>query len=178
MKEKEVEKLLRVRKIKHWMKDFNKVLRIYHSSFPKEERIPMWLLRVMSHWKRIYFLAFYEEDILCGFSYFAVNKDTIFVLFLAVDSKICSQGYGTQILSWIKEHYTGRKIFLDVEKLDENAANSEQREKRVAFYKRNGIFQTGCFFEYDDVSYEILCTDKNFNKEDYNANLKSYFSFF
>ena len=50
--------------------------------------------------------------------------------------------------------------------------------KRIEFYQRNGIFDTNHYFAYDDVTYEILCTDKDFSEEDYNKNLMSYFKIF
>ena len=165
-------------KVKRTMSNYKEILEIYKNSFPKVERFPIILLQLMSHLKGINFVAFYDDDKLCGFSYFLQNEETVFILFLAVNDKIRSRGYGSQIISWIKDNYPGRKIFLDAEKLDDNAANNNQRIKRIEFYKRNGIFQTNQFFTYDNVTYEILCTDKNFNEEDYNKNLVSYFKIF
>lgn len=169
---------LRAEHIKKSMPYYNDILEIYKNSFPEIERFPMWLLRIMSHLKGINFIAFHDEDILCGFSYFFVNEETVFILFLAVNDKIRSKGYGSQIISWIKDTYPNRNIFLDVEKPDENSENNHQRLKRIQFYQRNGIFETGHFFTYDNVTYEILCTDKNFTDKDYNENLTSYFKIF
>lgn len=165
-------------KIKRTMSDYKEVLEIYKKSFPKVEQFPILLLRLMSHLKGINSVAFYDDNKLCGFSYFLVNEETVFILFLAVNDKIRSKGYGSRIISWIKDNYPNRKIFLDVEKLEDNAVNEDQRIKRIEFYKRNGIFQTNQFFTYGNVIYEILCTDKGFNKEDYNRNLVSYFKIF
>lgn len=169
---------LKAEHIKKSMKDYKDILEIYRNSFPKAERFPVWLLRVMSHLKGINSIAFRDGDMLCGFSYFLVNEETVFILFLAVNDKIRSKGYGSQIISWIKNNYPDRNIFLDVEKPDENAENNYQRLKRIEFYRRNGIFETNTFFTYDNITYEILSTDKNFNEEAYNENLLSYFKIF
>ena len=169
---------LKAVKMKRSMPDYKEICELYRKSFPKVEQFPILLLRLMSHRKGIYSVAFYDDDTLCGFSYFLVNEETVFILFLAVNDKIRSKGYGSRILSWINENYPDRKIFLDVERLDENAANNDQRIKRIAFYERNGIFQTNHFFTYDDVTYEILCTDKTFDENDYNRNLESHFQIF
>ena len=48
---------------------------------------------------------------------FLVNEKTVFILFLVVNDKIRSKGYGSQIITWIKENYPDREIFLDVESL-------------------------------------------------------------
>lgn len=169
---------LRAEKIKKSMTDYEQIVEIYENSFPKAERFPVWLLRVMSHLSGINSVAFYDRSELCGFSYFLVNEETVFILFLAVNSKSRSKGYGSQIISWIKSNYPNRDIFLDAEKPDENAENNHQRIKRIEFYRRNGIFRTNSSFSYDDVTYEVLCTDENFSEEAYNENLMSYFKIF
>ena len=169
---------LTAQNIKRSMKDYNEILCLYRSSFPETEQFPVWLLRLMSFRKNVHPLAFYDGDTFCGFAYFLVNETTVFILFLAVNSKLRSKSYGSQIIAWIKQNYPGRAIFLDVEKPDAAAANHLEREKRVAFYRRNGILDTNRFFTYDDVTYEILCTDPAFTEEDYNENLTSYFRVF
>lgn len=169
---------LRDEQIKKSMTDYEHILEIYRNSFPKVEQFPVLLLRIMSHLKGINSVAFYDGNNLCGFSYYLVNEKTVFILFLAVNDKIRSKGYGSQIISWIKENHPNREIFLDAEKPDENAENNDQRVKRIEFYKRNGIFDTNHSFTYDGVTYEILCTDDNFSDEDYNENLMSYFKIF
>ena len=168
----------RAEKIRKSMADYEDVVEIYKNSFPKVEQFPLWLLRIMSHLKGINSYAFRDGDDLCGFAYFLVNDETVFILFLAVNAKVRSKGYGSQIISWIKETYPNKEIFLDVEKPDENSENNHQRIKRIEFYRRNGIFDTNQSFTYDDVTYEILCTDKNFTEEDYNENLASHFRIF
>lgn len=160
------------------MPDYGKIVAIYESSFPEVERFPTWLLRLFSHFKGIYSLAFYDGDILCGFSYFLVNDETVFILFLAVNGEIRSRGYGSRIISWIKNEFPGRTIFLDAEKPDDHAPNNQQRLRRIGFYRRNGIVETGHCFTYDDVTYEILSADKDFSEADYNENLASHFKVF
>lgn len=169
---------LRAEYIKKSMTDYEQIIEIYKSSFPKVERFPVWLLRIISHLRGINSIAFYDGNNLCGFSYFLVNEKTVFILFLAVNDKIRSKGYGSQIIRWIKDNYPNREIFLDAEKPDENAGNNHQRMKRIEFYQRNGIYRTDHSFTYDNVTYEILCTDKNFSEEEYNENLMSYFKIF
>lgn len=169
---------LKAVKIKRSMADYKALTDMYNKSFPKAERFPIILLRIMSHLSGIHSVAFYDDSQLCGFSYFLTNEDTVFILFLAVNSEIRSKGYGSRILSWIKENHPNKVIFLDVEKLDENAENNVQRVKRVDFYKKNGIYQTNSFFTYDDVTYEILSTNTDFSREDYERNFKSYIKIF
>ena len=164
--------------IKKSMTDYKNILELYRSSFPEAARFPIWLLRIMSHLKGAHSVAFCDGDRLCGFSYFLVNEETVFIFYLAVNNTGRSKGYGSQIISWIRETYPDRDIFLDVEEPDECAENNSQRLKRIEFYRRNGIFETEHSFTYGGVVYRILCINRNFMEEDYYENLTSYFKLF
>ena len=152
--------------------------RIYKTSFPQVEQYPILVLRLLALKSNVNALAFFDEEKLVGFSYFFINNETVFILYLAINDKIRSKGYGTQIINYIKEKFHGRDIFLDVEAPDENADNTEQRKKRIAFYAKNGIHETNNFFKYDTVKYEILSTNLSFSEKDYNMNLRQFFKVF
>lgn len=169
---------LKAEKIRRSMPDYKKILELYKESFPKLERFPAWLLRIMSHFKGINSFAFYNGGTLCGFIYFIENENTVFILFLAVNTQIRSKGIGSKIITWIKNYCPNKTIFLDAEKPDNNAPNNPQRLRRIEFYKRNGIFDTGNFFADGSMVYEILSTDKTFSKKDYDQNLASFFNIF
>lgn len=170
--------MLQAVRIKRSMPDYGDIVDIYKSSFPEAEQFPVWLLRLGSHLRGASSTAFYDEGALCGFAYCLANEETVFILFLAVSGKVRSKGYGSQILSWVKGQNEGKTVFLDVEAIDESAPNNGQRVRRVAFYERNGIHQTGSFFSYDGVTYEILSTDRGFTEKDYDENLGSFFRVF
>ena len=117
-----------------------------------------------------------QDDQFCGVLYTAEDNKYIFVLYLAVNDRIRSKGYGTKILGWLKQS-TGKIIVLNVESLDPSAENALQREKRFSFYSRNGIFDTGCRFVDGDETYSVLASDTNhFDPREYEM-LLSRFSF-
>lgn len=64
--------------------------------------------------------------------YTAKNDKYIFVLYLAVNDRIRSKGYGTKMLDWLK-HNTDKIIVLNVEAIDPLAENAQQREKSISF---------------------------------------------
>ena len=68
------------------------IKRIYFDAFPKNERMPFLMMVAMSKLWNTQFLSFYDEDIPCGFAYFALNRKIIFVMFLAVDESVRSNG--------------------------------------------------------------------------------------
>ena len=50
------------------------IKRIYFDAFPKNERMPFFMMILMSKLWNTQFLSFYDGDIPCGFIYFAVNR--------------------------------------------------------------------------------------------------------
>ena len=86
------------------------VKRIYLDAFPKEERMPFSMMVAMSKLWNTSFWAFYDKDVLCGFVYMAVNRNLAFLMFLAVDEALRSQGYGSAILQEISKKYPNKKF--------------------------------------------------------------------
>jgi len=77
-----------------------------------------------------------------------------------------SHGYGQEIIEKLVEFYQ-RTMLLEVERLDEECDNLEQRQARMDFYIRNGFRTANAFLEYDDLSFEILYRGEGFDEEAY-----------
>lgn len=161
--------ILTVKVISKKLSDYKRIKNLYKSAFPAKERFPSFVLQIMIVFQVIEALAFYDEERLCGFSYLIVQDETIFITYLAVDDEMRGKGYGSEILSCIKSRYPDQTIILDVEELDEQAENSEQRIRRVDFYKKNGFYQTAQYVTMRGIRYEIMSTDAAFTKEDYDS---------
>ena len=158
------------------LQEYKDVCCLMRTAFPQTEQIPMWLLRVLALRKSVNFRAFNEDDQFCGVLYTAEDNKYIFVLYLAVNDQIRSKGYGTKILDWLKLN-TEKSIVLNVESLDPSAENALQREKRISFYSKNGIFDTGCRFVDGGEKYSVLASDiEIFDPGEYEM-LLSKFSF-
>lgn len=118
-----------------------KVKNLYMTAFPKEERIPWPLVRLNALRRNIDLTAFLDGDTFCGFTYSVTCGDLHFLLFFAVDDSLRSQGYGSAILSALKETYA--TVVLNIEPLVEDAPNLPERRHRYGFYRHNGFFDTG-----------------------------------
>ena len=112
---------------------------LYLTAFPKEERLPWWLMRLNAHRKGIDLTAWMEDGRFQGFTSSVTVEGLHFLLFFAVDSP--GQGYGSAILSALREEYGN--IALNVELLEETALNYPQRLRRFSFYQKNGFTDTG-----------------------------------
>jgi GNAT superfamily N-acetyltransferase len=130
---------------------------LYHSAFPKEERLPWWLLRLNACRQGIDLTAFTDGDVFCGFTASVTVEDLHFLLFFAIDDGLRGKGYGSAILQKLqKEHKT---VVLNVELLDPAADNFGQRKRRFAFYRRNGFYDTGYHVWEVGGKFRVLSTD-------------------
>lgn len=126
------------------------------AEFPPSELIPFKYL--LSKAKRDFaeFLAFYDEDLFVGLCYTVSLNDFTLVLFLAVDSALQSKGYGSQALQEVCSRYSPNRLALEIEVLDPQATNYEQRVRRKAFYEKNGFTSSGLCLEAQHEVYEIM----------------------
>lgn len=143
------------------------IKRIYFDAFPKNERMPFFMMAAMSKLWNTQFLSFYDGETPCGFVYFAHNSKIVFIMFLAVDESLRSKGYGSAILTQIKSRYPDKKIIVSIEPCDENAPDIEIRKRRKAFYKRNGYGETGYMIKLSGVVQEIMIANGEFDKNQF-----------
>ena len=151
---------------------YDEVKRLYLSAFPEAERFPLWVLRLLAHRKGVDFLAYYDGDGFCGFTFSIAHKDVLFVLYLAVNDKVRSKGYGSAILAKLAQEAMGKTIMLNVERPDDQAENAGQRERRLKFYVKNGYFDTGYIMREKGGDYLILSTSEEFAPDDLSEALK------
>ena len=144
---------------------FPEIERLYRAAFPREERVPMdTLLEADGPYD---FIACYDGAVLCGFYSALTFGDITHILFLAVEEKLRDHGYGSQILAEIGKAYAENRVILDVEMVDPEADNNEQREQRIAFYMRNGYHHSGISYGWRGVMYEILILDGTISEEEF-----------
>ena len=140
---------------------------LYHTAFPKEEQMPWFLLRLLSLRAGMGVEGYYADGSLRGFTFSASTDKVLFVLFLAVPEGQRGQGWGSALLEKLKKDNPGRTIVLNVELLDPQAENYDQRLQRMRFYKKNGFFDTG--YDIDEVggTFRVLATQQRLDVEAY-----------
>ena len=85
------------------------------------------------------------------------HKELAYLFFLAINGESRSKGLGGEAIALLKTLYPNKTQVVDMEMLDDHAENSKQRERRRAFYLRNGYSATGQYLSYLGVDYEVLC---------------------
>lgn len=155
-------------------KDYRSVVRLMLTAFPPEERIPIWILNLLSKKRNVNFNAWYDKGEFCGITYTIESEKMIFLLYFAVNAQQRSKGYGSRIIHELKQTAGGREIILNVEKPDQSAENNAQRVQRIAFYERNGFYQSVFDLRIEGTDYLVFSTNVAPNKTEFSSILKKY----
>ena len=97
------------------LREYKQVKQLYMRAFPKYEREPWTWLLVKSKYQRADFMAFYDQKQFVGFAYVIHSHGMHYILYLAVNDQIRSQGYGTRIINELRRLYPKDSLALDVE---------------------------------------------------------------
>lgn len=165
---------LTVERMTTYSRALRPVKSLYLSAFPREERVPFPILmrRAQSDW--VHFLLFYDGGLFCGLAYLLLGEHLGALMYLAVNDSLRSRGYGTRILSAIRDYCGDRTVALDIEQVIPGATNYDQRKRRRDFYLRNGFLPSGCGHSLRGVDYEILISDSAFSPGDYAELIRRY----
>lgn len=167
---------LRVKQIQCITGQCPEVKELFNSAFPQCERIPYWLLCLFALRKKVHLLAFYDDEAFVGLMLAYDHSSYFYIAYLAVNPKIRSKGYGGAILNFAFEMADSKPLVLEVELPEQNAENLEQRNRRISFYKKHGIYDSG--FRYSDkgVTYAILTSDTvNFSATKFKKLLRDFY---
>lgn len=130
---------------------------IYEDSFPVEEMVPYNKLIEISNDTDHLFYGIYDDDVLVGMNYLIVEKDILYVLYLAIDKGHQSKGYGKAVITEIKSQYSGYRICLNIEEVNPKFINHDQRIKRRRFYQRLGFeSQNYLVTNYEGITFETM----------------------
>lgn len=140
----------------------SEIKRIYYESFKPNERMPFFMMVMMSKIPNTDFIAFYDGETPCGFIYYAIGITQIFVMFFAVDEKMRGHGCGKYILDYIAEKYPKKNIIVSIG--DENSSESEKISGRKAFYQKCGFSESGFYIRMNGINEEILTRNGKFSK--------------
>ena len=110
-------------------------------------------------------------------SAFPANERMPLQLLKRLAKKENADFYGI-VLDSIKQKYDNHRIVLNIEEIDLNSNNNEQRLKRKKFYEKSGFKDLNYKVKEAGVVYETLCYSSNnimVSKEEYMEMMKKYF---
>ena len=138
---------------------------LYLEAFPKEERLPWWVLWLNSLRQGIDLTAFVEDGAMVGFTASVTTNRMHFLLFFAVPEVSRGCGHGSAILTRLRQQHEA--VTLNVELLDPEAENYPQRQRRFRFYGRNGFFDTGYHVWEVGGKFRVLATTPSLDLDAY-----------
>lgn len=146
---------------------WQEIKKIYLEAFPKRERKPYFMLRHAVRRKKATVMAAVENGQLLGFTALIPYHDMVMVDYLAVSSKIRSNGTGSRLLQNILKQFPDKKIVLLIERPDTAADNTEQRIARRRFYLKNSFVSSDIFITGASGDMEILVCGGAVSREEY-----------
>ena len=138
---------------------------LYLEAFPKEERLPWWVLYLNARRRGIDLTAFVENGRMVGFTASATTEAMHFLLFFAIPEELRGCGYGSAILAQLQREH--KAVTLNVELLDPAAKNFPQRQRRFRFYQRNGFYDTGYHVWEIGGKFRVLATQPELDVASY-----------
>lgn len=135
---------------------WEKIREIYMEAFPKQERKPFGILKRSVKRGKVELFAAWEGTDLLGFTAVIPFENMVMVDYLAVSAKARGKGTGSQLMDEACGHYTGKKVVLLIERLDDQAENAAQRQARRRFYLKNGFASTDLFTSGAGGDMEVL----------------------
>lgn len=137
--------------------DLAKIRKLYLEAFPAVERVPFWLLKRRAKTPLAEFCSLYDDDAWRGFIYTVKDERLVYIFFLAIDASERSKGYGSGLMTLIKERYADKIIGLSAEMADEQAENNAERLRRLKFYAKNDFLPVDFYtLEKGGVKFEFL----------------------
>ena len=169
--------MLQVKPITKKMNDFELIKELYTNAFPGRGGEPMYLLLGNAKKGITKFEAYYDEEELVGLSAVSTQGDLAYLHAIAVVPAGRGEGYGSQILSYIKETHPQNRIVLNLEIQDENATNAEQRKRRRDFYLKNGYISTGIYAHIAGNELETMVINGTCTAEELRRYFRRYYGF-
>ncbi len=149
---------------------------LYKSAFPKEERAPLLLLYYWEKRRKGTFYAILGEDGFAGLVYIIRRERVVYLFFLAIEESQRGRGYGSAVLSLVRQMYPDSVVTLMIEDTADTAAeNYAERIRRLRFYETNGFVQLHVKLNEAGVDYELLGTEKTVTQADFLAMMKWFF---
>lgn len=130
--------------------------RLFKAAFPRNERPPVFLLYLRARQGRASFRAIMDGEQCVGLALVTGTENVKTMIFFAIEESCRGKGYGSRVLSMLKEEMQHTPFFLCAEPLDDTADNAQERINRLQFYARNGFREVGLMVKEAGVPFTVL----------------------
>ena len=155
--------------------NFHEVKALYLVAFPKQEQVPFPFLVSKTKNPNMQFLAYYHDTTFVGLTYTVTHEDITYLWYLATDSNLRSQGYGSQIMQHLAAIFPQQRIVLNLDVEDPTAKDSEIRKKRKQFYINNGYQTMPYKCNFNGNKLDIMTINGTLAPEEFAPIFKKFF---
>ena len=142
------------------------VMALYERAFPANERRPLGvLLNDESGAGEV--LAFCEGTRFVGLAILLTWRDITHILYFAVMEDLRERGFGGEILQRIHALHPAHRVIADLEEPFDGAPNKPQRQRRMAFYERNGYVPTDIRYAWRGERYVIVSKGGSVDEDEF-----------
>ena len=155
--------------------NYIKVIDLYKEAFPEARKVPKWFLKYQLRNGKLGFSALHTEDMWIGLIHITEYEDIVFIQSIAILESCRSKGFGSQVLESLKNEHLGKRIVLNIEVIDKQANNYQQRVKRKEFYENNGFLPSGFTVKEPGENLEMLIYGSGITKKEIEYMYKNLF---
>ena len=148
-------------------KDWKQIKNLYMTAFPACERKPLTVIRYKQHKKVADVWMLEDEGEFIGLAITMNGPDLVLLDYFAIDESKRGNGYGAKALKLLQEIYADYRFFLEIERIDVEADNIEERKRRKSFYLKNGMTELKVYAVLFGVEMELLGYQCKVNFEEY-----------
>ncbi|WP_295884966.1 GNAT family N-acetyltransferase [Anaerococcus sp. DFU013_CI05] len=140
--------------------------KLYQSSFPEDERIGENILYGFFEKNLIDILILIKDENKVGMAVIYLNKNIHLLSYLAIDPKYRGQGMGSEALKLFKVKYEDLIIEIESTRF-KDADDFALRNRRKAFYIKNGFNVLEENINYFGIEMELMATTKDAGLDEY-----------
>ena len=145
------------------------IYRLYQTAFPAAEKKPFSVILKMHRKGTSDVWRFTRDGKFAGLIISINGEKYILLDYLAVGKSCRGTGVGTEILKLMRQQYTGKGVFLEIESVYEDCDNKQQRLRRKHFYEKSGMKSLEVFVWLFGVKMELMGFDCRLSYEEYHS---------
>lgn len=162
---KESMELVRVKGLLRW----RKIHRLYKAAFPKYERKPFCLIKLMHGRGNADVWIINSSGEFSGFAVTMNAGDLVLLDYFAVSPEKRGKGLGSEALGKLQAIYRDRRMFLEIESVYAEADNISERRRRKQFYLKNGMTEMKVMADVFGTEMELLGFGCSVNFKEYQS---------
>lgn len=134
-----------------------RIEKLYREAFPAQERKPFQLILDKRAEGDVEIQSIEgESGQFYGLAITILYQDMVLLDYFAIQPEQRGNGIGSQAFALLRGKYAGKRFFLEIERTGVEAENALFRQKRKAFYLRNGMQESFLFVRLFGVEMEVL----------------------